>query len=83
MYVSNVKQNLYKKGWQIDALIVKKVDEKDIFLYLGELQDVKMKIWFVTNWIHNADVWGQIDCQPNWWPRKLCIRYQMSKKKNW
>ena len=60
---------------------MKKVDEKDIFLYLGELQDVKMKIWFVTNWIHNADVWGQIDCQPNWWPRKLCIRYQMSKKK--
>ena len=49
MYVSNVKQNLYKTGSQIDAPLVKKVDEKDILLYLGELQDVKMKIWFVTN----------------------------------
>ena len=29
--------------------MVKKVDEKDILLYLGELQDVKMKIWFVCD----------------------------------
>ena len=48
MYVSNGNVK-YKKGVTNWRPYGEKVDEKDILLYLGELQDVKMKIWFVTN----------------------------------